>query len=73
MRKIFAFLLAIMLVMSMAISAYAITPTFNIPSIKIPDISDDIEVKLPQSTWDNYFKENPIRIDFSKINLPKFF
>jgi hypothetical protein len=73
MRKIFAFLLAIMIVMSLSISAYAVTPTLKIPSIKIPDISDNIEVKLPQTTWDNYFKENPFRIDFSKIDLSGIF
>lgn len=73
MRKIFAFILAIMLVMSMAISAYAATPPIKIPSIKIPDISDSVEVKLSDNFWNNYFKENPIRIDFSKINLPKIF
>lgn len=69
MKKIIALILSLMLVMSMAISAYAATPTLNIPSIKIPDISNNVEVKLSQSFWNNYFRENPIRIDFSKIDL----
>lgn len=69
MRKIFALMLAIMIIMSMAISAYAATPTLRVPSIKIPDISGSIEVKLPQSFWNNHFAKNPIIIDFSKIKF----
>lgn len=60
MRKFIALLLAIMLVLSLAISAYAATPTIKIPSINIPDISGSVEVKLPQSFWDNWFAEHPI-------------
>lgn len=73
MRKIFAFMLALMIVMSMTISAYAVTPTLNIPSIKIPNISSSVEIKLPQSYWNNHFKENPIRIDFLKIDFSNIF
>lgn len=69
MRKFIALILAIMLIMSMAIPAYAVTPALKIPSIKIPNISNSVEVKQSQSFWDNYFKENPIKIDFSKIKF----
>ena len=69
MKKIISIILALMLIMSMAIPAYAVTPTLKIPNIKIPNISNSVEVKLPQSFWDNYFKENPIKIDFSKIKF----
>lgn len=68
MRKIIAFFLAVMLVMSMAVTASACTPKLKIPSIKIPKI-EKVEVTLPQSFWDNYFVENPINIDFSKVKF----
>lgn len=65
MRKFIALILAILIVMSMAISASAVTPPLKIPSIKIPKI-EKVEVTLPQSFWDNHFRENPIRIDWSR-------
>ena len=57
-----------MLIMSMAISAYTITSPLRISNISIPKI-EKVEVKLSQSFWDNHFRENPIRINFSKIDL----
>lgn len=60
MRKIIAFILAVMLVMSMAVTASAATPKLNIPHIEIPNISGSVEVKLPQSFWDKWFAEHPI-------------
>jgi hypothetical protein len=70
MKKIISFILTLMLIISMAIPAYAVTPSLKIPSIKIPDISNSVEIRLPQTFWDDYFEKNPIRIDFSQI---KFF
>lgn len=69
MRKIIAFLLAVMLVASMAIPACAATPKLKVPSIKIPNISSSVEVKLGDGFWDNYFAKNPIKIDFSNIKI----
>ena len=69
MRKFIALLLAVMLVLSLAVPAFAATPSLKIPHIEIPDISGRVEVKLPQSFWDGYFVRNPFRIDFSKINI----
>lgn len=68
MRKIFALILAVMLVVSMAVPASACTPKLKIPSIKIPEIKN-VEVTLSDSFWDNYFAKNPIKIDFSKIKF----
>ena len=60
MRKFIALLLALMLVLSLAISAYAATPTIKIPHIEIPDISGSVKVELPQSFWNKWFAEHPI-------------
>lgn len=62
MRKIILFLLTIAIVVSMAIPASAATPKLKVPSIKIPNISSSVEVKLGDGFWDNYFAKNPIRI-----------
>jgi len=68
MRKFFALILAIMLILSMAVTASACTPRLKIPSIKIPEIKN-VEIELPQSVWDNHFRNNPIKIDYSKIKF----
>lgn len=71
MRKIITILFALMLVVSMSVPAFAVTPRLNIPNMpEIPDISDDVKFELPDNFWDNWFKNHPIIIDWSKINLP---
>lgn len=72
MRKIIALILAIMFVVSMAVNAYAVTPHLNIPSIKVPDISSSVEVKLSDGFWDNYFVANPIKLP-TDFKLPDDF
>jgi hypothetical protein len=66
MKKLIAFIAVIALSASMVMPAYACTPKLNIPSITIPKITK-IEYKLPQSFWDNYFRENPLNIDLSGV------
>lgn len=61
MRKVIAFIVAMLLVMSMAISAFAATPAIRVPHIEIPKI-EKVEVNLPDGFWDNYFAQNPIRL-----------
>lgn len=68
MKKIIAFLLALTLIAAMSLSAYAATPKLDTPSISIPDISGSVKVEIPQSTFDKWFAEHPI-----KITLPKHF
>lgn len=73
MKKIITIVLALMLIASMAVPAYAVTPTFQIPDM--PEISKiKIEVKLDDKVAENavkaWLKEHPIKIDFSKIKLP---
>lgn len=58
MRKIFAILLAMMLIASMAVSAFAVTPTVKYTPVKIPEIK--VSVKIPNNVFDSWFKENPL-------------
>ena len=73
MRKIFTLALALVLIASMTVTTHAATPKLDIPDIEIPDISgsvkDNIEVEIPDTFWDNWFEEHPIKIDFSKFKL----
>lgn len=69
MKKIIILVITIALAMSMAVTAYAVTPAMKIPSLPvIPNISDDVEVELSESFWDKWFREHPIKIDWSAIN-----
>ena len=69
MKKILVFIGAVMLIASMTVTAHAATPKLDIPDIEIPDISGSVKVELPDNFWGNYFKANPIKIDFSKVKL----
>jgi hypothetical protein len=69
MKKIFVFIVAVMLIASMTVTTHAATQKLDIPDIEIPDISGSVKVELPDSVLDNWFKEHPIKIDFSKIKL----
>lgn len=64
MKKIVAMVLTLMLIVAMAVPAAAVTPPLDIPSISIPDISDDvhIDIDIPDSFWDQWFKDHPIEI-----------
>lgn len=72
-KKLLIGAMIIMGVASTSITTYAATPALKIPSIKIPDISNsvknNIELELSDNFWDNWFKEHPLNIDFSKINI----
>lgn len=67
MRKIYAIMLAVMLIASMTVTTYAATPKLDIDLPEIPDISGSVNVEVSDNTWDNWFKEHPFKIDFSKI------
>ena len=69
MRKIFAILLIMMLMASMTVSTYAATPKLNLNLPEIPDISGSVKVEIPDTVLDNWFKEHPIKIDFTKVKL----
>ena len=54
MKKILAILLAVLLIMAMAIPALAVTPDLGVPDMpEIPDISDDVEIELPDGIFDD--------------------
>lgn len=58
MRKIFAILLAVMLIASMSVTAFAVTPKWEYKAVKLPEIK--FTIKIPESVFDNWFKEHPI-------------
>ena len=70
MKKILALILAVLLIASMAVPAYAVTPKYEFPDLpEIPDISDDIkiEIDIPDSFWDKWFQEHPIKLPTFKL------
>lgn len=72
MKKIISFLLALLLIMSMAIPTAAATPTLQIPDA--PQISKiEIKVNLDEKVYENavekWFAEHPFKFNF-KIKLP---
>ena len=58
MRKIIAILLAVMLIASMAVSAYAVTPKWEYKPVKLPQIK--VSVKIPDKVFTDWFKDHPI-------------
>lgn len=58
MRKIIVFILTLALIVSMAVSAYAVTPKWEYTPVKLPQIK--VTIKIPESVFDNWFKEHPI-------------
>ena len=79
MKKLISIVLALMLIMSMTVTASAVTPTLKIPNVhQISNIKFD--VKLDETTENaienhvnKWFVEHPIKIDFSKINFKGIF
>lgn len=70
MKKILSALLALLLIMAMAIPAYAVTPKYESPDMpEIPDIFDDVkfEIDIPDSFWDKWFQEHPIKLPIFKL------
>ena len=75
MKKIIAILMALVLVMSMAVPAAAVTPALKIPDV--PQISKiEIQVNLDEKVYENaiqkWFAEHPIKLDIFRIKLPGF-
>lgn len=74
MKKIFAILLAVMLIASMTVTTHAATPKLDIDLPEIPDISgsvkDSIKIDVTPAI-DSWLDEHPFRIDWSKIDFSK--
>lgn len=65
MKKFIMIILALMLIASLVVPAYAITPSLKIPSITIPNISGSVKIDIPDSVFDKWFEENPVDIEIS--------
>lgn len=58
-RKLTIFMITLLLIVCMAIPTFAATPRLNPPKLpKIPEIK--VSINLPDSVFDNWFKEHPI-------------
>lgn len=62
-KKLFAIIFAATTFWCLAIPTFACTPTLKPPKIPtIPDISGSIDVEIPDSVFDNWFRDHPIKI-----------
>ena len=72
MKRFLSMILIVMIVMSMAITAHAATPSFKVPEVpQISKIKFNIKIELEDDFWDKWFEEHPFKFDFSKTDLPK--
>lgn len=61
MKKILTILLAVLLIVALAAPAHAVTPDLGVPDMpEIPDISDDIQIEIPDAVFDDWFREHPV-------------
>lgn len=61
MKKLIAILAVLAIVMSMAVTAYAVTPSIGVPNLpEVPEIK--VDVKLSDDFWDSWFKDHPIKL-----------
>lgn len=69
MKKIICILLTLLLICAIAVPAYAVTPPLAVPDMpEIPDISDDVEIELPDSAFEGYIPD--IDIDITEPTEP---
>ena len=61
MRKIIIFLLTVAMIVTMSVTAFAVTPKWEYKPVKLPQI----KVKIPESVFTDWFKENPIKISYT--------
>lgn len=62
MRKIIAFVIALVTVAAMAVPAYACTPKLKVPSVpSVPKFK--VQITLPEDFWSDYFAKNPIKFN----------
>lgn len=70
MRKTLILIFALTLILAIPVQASAVTSSLRIPDLpEIPDLSESVEVELSDDFWDNHFKNNPIKIDYSKLKF----
>ena len=66
MRKIIVFILTLALILAMSVPAFAVTPRWEYKPVKLPEIK--VSIKIPDSVFDNWFKEHPIRFTAPVLN-----
>lgn len=62
MKKIIVFLMALCLIVCMTVPVFAVTPKLEIDMPEIPDISGSVKIDIPDSFWDKWFADHPIRL-----------
>ena len=62
MKKIICLILVLLLILSVAMPVFAVTPDLQTSSISIPDISDDVHVELPDSAFEGYIPDIDIEL-----------
>lgn len=63
MRKIITFILALVLIVSMAVTSFAATPKWEYKPVVLPQLK--VSIKIPDSVFDNWFKEHPLNLNLS--------
>lgn len=66
MRKIIVLLLVVALIAAMSVTTFAVTPQWEYKPVKLPEIK--VSIKIPDSVFDNWFKEHPIRFTAPVLN-----
>lgn len=66
MRKIITFLLALVLIVSMAVTSFAATPKWEYKPVVLPQLK--VSIKIPDSVFDNWFKDHPLNLNFSFVS-----
>ena len=76
MKKFLTLLFSFVLVLTTALPASAVTPSFTVP--KLPDLSGikfDFKFKIPEDYFEKWFEDHPIRIpdgfEFSEETEPE--
>lgn len=68
MKRMIVFMLVIALVLSISVTAFAVTPSYKFPSLpSVPDISDNIQVTVSSGFWSNWFASHPIKLPSLKL------
>ena len=63
MRKIIIFVLIVAMIAAMSVTAFAVTPKWEYKPVKLPEIK--VSIKIPDSVFTEWFKENPIKITYT--------
>lgn len=65
MKRIVIFLFVFIMIFSMAVSSFAITPKWEYKPIKLPEIK--VSIKIPNNVFDDWFKNHPLDLNISYV------